>query len=156
MTDPRGDGGDGAASATPAEPQAWTPDRIAAERRRLRRQLLVLVAALAIGFFGLLRYDYPTIRASSGTAYEITAQGRRWGTDWSGSYVHFLAHASDRSGMEREVAEVAPIAQSFAAQSGDSLLEIVAKHRVFRFGLFTVDRTLSFRFRREDGEWIQD
>ena len=156
MTDPRSELGDDAAVATAPEGQAWTPDRIAAERRRLDRQLLLLLAVLAIGFFGLLGYQYPTVRAPSRTTYEVVAQGRRWGTDWSGSFVQFLAHASDRSGIERELHEVAPIAQSFAAQNGDSLLELVAKRRLFRYGLFTIDQSYHSRFHREGTAWVQD
>lgn len=156
MIDSRGDVDDGAAGAPASESQVWTPDRIASERRRFDRQLLFVLAVLAVGFFGLLRYEYPTVRASSGTTYEIVGQGRHWGTDWRGSYVHFLAHASEPSGIKRELDEIAPFVESFAVQNGDSLLEVVAKHRVFRFGLFTIDQSYYFRFHRERGEWIRD
>ena len=156
MTDPLSDLGDGAAAATESEGAAWTRDRIARERRRVDRQLLLLLAVLAIGFFGLLRYDYPTVRAPSGTTYEIVQQGRRWGTDWSGSFVQFLSHASDQSGMDQELHEVAQFAQSFAAKNGDSALDVVATRRYFRYGLFTMDQRYHVRFHREANQWVRD
>lgn len=138
------------------EQQAWTPDRIVAERRRLDRQLLFLLAVLAVGFFGLLGYRYPTVRGANGTTYEIVDEGRRWGTDWSGSYVYFLSQASDADGVQGELDEMAPIAQNFATQNGDSLVEIVAKRRIFRYGLFTVDRSYHVWFHREGVAWTRN
>ena len=123
------------------------------ERRRIRRWLYLTGVVLLIGFFGLLRYDYPTVRAADGTSYEIVAQGRQVGAGGTMTVFRFLSHSDSATAQAREVADLLPVAQTLADRQGDSLLVLGAVHRQFRYGLFTVDATQLRRYRRTKGAW---
>ena len=138
---------------TPAEAPGWTPERIVAARRRLRRQLTVVGVLAALGLFSLLRFKYPIVHTTSGATYEILARGYYRGSDWRGPYIQFLAHAHTRAGIAREVTDIAPVAEAYAVQNGDSVVGVLATDQYFHYGLLTFDHSYTFVLHRVPGGW---
>jgi hypothetical protein len=131
----------------------WTPERIEAERRRLRRWGFWLVGLLLVGFFGLLRYNYPTVRLPSGRVVGVIFEGRRYSSSGRAAVFEFLSDATSVEGAEREVLEVAPYATALAEEQGDSVLYLTATRHWFRYGLFTLGTRYHFRLHRDDDDW---
>lgn len=141
------------ASAAGGSHEAWSPERIAAERRRIKRQTWAILAVTAILLFGLVGDRYERVQGTSGRTYSVVDSGRRFGTDWSGSYVKYLSAAEDEAGRDREFADLAESLTGFAERNGDDHMKVAAARRLFRYGLFYMDQTVTTRYRRVQGEW---
>ncbi len=124
-----------------------------AERRRLRRWFWGLGILAAIGLFGLLRYNYPTLTTPAGTKYVVTFQGRHVGTDGKWTELDYLTHTRSLDSTFAEVQEILPFVADLAVQQGDSEVHIVALDRRFSYGIFTLDRRVFMRFHAVGTEW---
>ena len=138
------DAGDGV-----ADPEA---ESVEAERRKLRRWFWSLGIIAALAFFGLLRYNYPTLTTASGRTYEAGFSRYR-GTDGSWTQLQYFTHASSIDSVLSEVKELAPYAIDAANHNNDSTIHIVAIRRRFRFGLFTLDKSTIFQLVRTGSGW---
>jgi hypothetical protein len=144
------------ASAAGGSHEDWSPERIAAERRRIMRQTWVILAVIAILLFGLMGGRYGGIEGTSGRTYSIVDSGRRPGTDWGGLYVKYLSTAEDEGGRDREFADLAQSLTEFAERDGDDRIEVAAARRLFQFGSLYMDQTVATRYRRVQGEWRKE
>ena len=140
-----------------ASAAAWSPQRIAGERRRILSQLAIAGAIVGALIFSQFDYRYPVVRGASGTTYRIYGVGRvqdsRGG--WS-SVLQYLTAGRDTMLQNREVVDLMPLAAQIAASHGDSLVQVASIERPFRFGLvapFTRRRIVFYVNRL--GRWVR-
>jgi hypothetical protein len=127
-------------------------EAIEGERRRLRRWFWGLGVLTALGIFGLLRYDYPTLTTASGRTYEVNFTRYR-GTDGRWTQLKYFTHSRSIDGKLSEVKELFPYAAGAANSSNDSVIRIISTRRRFGFGLFVLDQNTIFQFERVGDQW---
>ena len=124
-----------------------------AERRRLRRWFWALGVLALVGFFGLLKFNYPVAEAANGRTYKIISQGRYVGSDGSRTELRYFTELESMDRIPEEAQTLLPLISGVAEQFGDRTIRISAVRHLLRYGLFSVDKSVHVDFTKEGNEW---
>jgi hypothetical protein len=146
----------------PSDDSGWTPEKIEAARRRLRRQSFAIVAVLLIGgCVYAMRPQYSVVQMASGRSYKVlSVRQNSEGIATTGCGIHgwselriVYAAARNDSTLAQDADELTQLADSAVSETGDSLL-IVSRSTPIISPWIPLSIMSDVHYRHVAGRWV--